>query len=216
VWTPLRGRLLPLAFALITQIGCNSGGQTGQVATLALNASPTSLSFGSVLDDGHSSLTSTLTNDGNSDITIFGVTVSGAEFSASGISNGTVLTPGQSTALMVTFTPTMSGAVSGASVSIASNATNSPTTINLSGTGTHWVALTWDASATSGVTYNLFRGTSPAGEGTTPANISPSTTLTYTDANVTPGTTYYYTVEAVDSDGSSGPSNEVLVTIPTP
>jgi len=80
----------------------------------------------------------------------------------------------------------------------------------------HSVVLSWGASSTSGVTYNVFRGTSSGGEGTTPINSSPVTQLTYTDTNVTPGSDYYYTVEAVDSGGSSAPSNEAVADIPNP
>jgi fibronectin type 3 domain-containing protein len=76
--------------------------------------------------------------------------------------------------------------------------------------------LIWAASPTSGVTYNVLRGTSSGGEGTTPINPSPITALTYTDTNVTPGTDYYYTIEVVDSGGISQPSNEVVADVPNP
>jgi len=160
-------------------------------------------------------MTTSVTNNGNANVTISGVTMVGVGFSASGIVNGTILTPGQSATLTVTFAPTSGGARSG-SVGIASNATNSPATISLSGTGMHSVVLTWSASPTGGVTYNVFRGTSPGSEGTTPINTAPITALTFTDTNVTPGTTYYYTVEAVDAGGSSDPSNEASAAIPNP
>jgi hypothetical protein len=189
---------------------------TGQAATVTLGANPGSLSFGNVNDDSSSSQTTSLTNSGNANVTISAMTVNGAGFSASGVSNGTVLTPGQSVTLTVTFAPTSAGAVSGANISIASNATNSPSTVSLSGTGAHVVVLQWDASATSGVTYNVFRGTTSGGESTTPLNTSPITSLSYDDTNVTSGITYYYTVEAVDSAGSSAPSNESVANIPTP
>jgi len=144
------------------------------------------------------------------------VAVTGAGFSASGISNGTQLTPGQSATLTVKFAPTTPGVVSGASITITSNATNSPTTISLSGTGTHSVLLQWTASTTAGVTYNVFRGTTMGGEGTNPINLSPVSTTSYTDTNVTSGLSYFYTVKAVDSGGSSAPSNEAQANIPTP
>jgi Abnormal spindle-like microcephaly-assoc'd, ASPM-SPD-2-Hydin len=189
---------------------------TGQAATALLGANPTSLSFGGVLDKSTSSLTTAVTNSGNSSVTVSAVTVTGAGFTASGMANGTVLTAGQSATLTVTFAPASGGAVSGASVSIASNATNSPLSIGLTGTGLHSVALNWGASSTDGVTYNVFKGTSSGGESTTPINTSPVTSLSYTDTNVTPGTDYYYYVEAVDSGGSSTPSNEAVADVPNP
>ena len=185
---------------------------TGATATLSLGTNPTSLSFGNVGDGTDSSLTTSLTNNGNSNITISGVTVTGAGFSASGVPNGTVLTPGQSSTLTVTFAPTTAGAVSGASVTITSNATNSPTTVSLSGTGTDSVLLQWAASPTTGVTYNVYRGTGSGRESATPLNTSPVSTTSYTDTNVTSGQTYFYIVEAVDSYGNSTASNEVQVT----
>ncbi|HKV47562.1 MAG TPA: choice-of-anchor D domain-containing protein [Candidatus Acidoferrales bacterium] len=188
---------------------------TGQATSLLLSASPTSLAFGNVMDQSSKQLTTTVKNAGNSNVTISGVSVTGAGLSASGVINGTVLMPGQSVLLTVSFAPISGGAVSG-SVSVTSNATNSPANVALSGTGMHSVVLTWDASPTSGVTYNVFRGTASGVEGTTPINTSPLSALTFTDASVTPGTGYYYTVEAVDSGGSSGPSNEAAAKIPSP
>jgi len=126
----------PLAVAL-------SG--TGAAPTLLLGANPTSLSFGSVNVNSNSSLTATVTNNGNSDVKISSVTTNGAAFSASGLSAGTTLTPSQSATLSVTFAPTATGSASG-SVTVASNATNSPATITLSGNG---------ASASGGPTVNV-------------------------------------------------------------
>jgi fibronectin type 3 domain-containing protein len=189
---------------------------TGQTASLLLGSNPTSLAFGNVTDDTTSSKTTSLTNSGNSSVTISGVTATGAGFSASGVPGGTVLTAGQSTTLTVTFAPTSGGAVSGANVSVASNATNSPAVITLTGTGAHCVALSWTASPTGGVTYNVFRGTSSGEEGTTPINSAAVTQTAYTDTSVSPGQTYYYTVEAVDSGGSSTPTNEIVAAIPNP
>jgi fibronectin type 3 domain-containing protein len=80
----------------------------------------------------------------------------------------------------------------------------------------HTVALSWGTSSTSGVTYNIYRGTTPGGEGTSPINTSAISETTFTDTNVTSGQEYYYVVEAVDSDGNSEPSNEAAVSIPTP
>jgi hypothetical protein len=189
---------------------------TGQAASAVLGASATNLAFGGVLDAGSSSLTTSLTNNGNSNITISGVTVTGAAFSASGIPNGTTLTPGQSATLTVTFAPTSGGPVTGANVSIASNAASSPLTIGLTGTGMHSVVVLWSPSTTSGVAYNVFRGTASGSEATTPINLSPVSGLSYTDTTVTPGSDYFYYVEAVNSGGSSAPSSEVSADVPNP
>ncbi|HEV2730176.1 MAG TPA: choice-of-anchor D domain-containing protein, partial [Terriglobales bacterium] len=114
-------------------LGINLSG-TGGTATLLLAASPTSLSFGNVNTGSSSSLKATLTNSGNSNVTISSVNASGAGYSASGVNANTTLTPGQTATVNVTFAPTAGGSASG-SVSVASNASNSPATISLSGTG---------------------------------------------------------------------------------
>jgi hypothetical protein len=213
--TPVTGTITLTTNGTPSQLVINLSG-TGQTATFLLGANPTSLSFGSVNDGTSSQLTSSLTNNGNSNLTISSVTATGTGFTVSGVANNTVLTPGQSATLTVTFAPAAAGAVTGASITIASNAAGSPATIGLSGTGAHWVALSWTASATSGVTYNVFRGTSSGAESTTPLNTTAISGTTYSDANVTSGQTYYYTVEAVNSAGSSAPSNEASAAIPTP
>jgi hypothetical protein len=191
---------------------------TGVAATETLTANPTSLSFGTVALNTSSSLTSTLTNTGNENVTVSGLTITGAGFSASGVSNGTILTPGQTATLTVTFDPTTAGAVSGASASIASNATGSPTTVALSGTGqavAHSVLLQWDGSVTAGVNgYNVYRATSSGGYSTTPLNPTPVSTTTFTDSTVTDGQSYFYVVTAVDAGEASSDSNEVSVSIP--
>jgi archaellum component FlaF (FlaF/FlaG flagellin family) len=96
-----------------------------------LSPSPTSVSFGNVSVGNNSSLAVTLSNNGNSNVTISGVNTAGAGYGASRVGADTTLAPGQ-TATLVVFAPTAAGSVSG-SVSVASNAGNSPATISLSG-----------------------------------------------------------------------------------
>jgi hypothetical protein len=103
-------------------------------ATLSLSASPTSLSFGSVNVGSNSAQSVTFTNSGNSNVTVSNVSVSGAGFNATGVSTGQVVAPGKTASLNVTFTPASSGALTG-SVTVTSNAANSPVSVALSGTG---------------------------------------------------------------------------------
>lgn len=105
------------------------------------------------------------------------------------------------------------------SVSIASNATNSPSTITVSGTGVsvtpHSVALSWTASTSTVSGYNVYRGTTSNGPYSTKLNPSPVTTVGYTDSTVADATTYYYVVTAVDSsDVESVDSNQATAVIP--
>ncbi len=72
------------------------------------------------------------------------------------------------------------------------------------------VTLQWssDPKATS---YNLYAGSRPGQEGTTPMQTAVSGTRTSL-SNLAPGETYYFTVAAVSAFGISPPSNEASVT----
>jgi hypothetical protein len=199
----------PLAIAL-------SG--TGVAATKLLGLSTSSLSFGNVNVGSNSALSVALTNNGNSNVTISSVGVTGAGFSETGVTANEVLTPNQSVTVTVTFAPGAAGAVTG-SVSIASNATNSPATISVSGTGVattpHSVGLTWSPSTSSVSGYNVYRGTTPNGPYPTKLNTSLLTTEQFSDSSVVSGQTYYYVVTAVDSsDVESVDSNQATAVIP--
>ena len=115
------------------------------------------------------------------------------------------------------FTPSAAARV--AALTITDNAKGSPHTVSLSGTGSHDVILSWTASATPGLMgYNVYRGTAPGGESSTPLNSTPINGMSYTDENVTARATYYYVVTAVASDGTtqSTNSNEAIASVPAP
>jgi len=119
----------------------------------------------------------------------------------------------------VTFTPAAAASVTG-SVTVASNATNSPATISLSGTGvqpvSHSVTLNWTASISPVAGYNVYRSTVSGGP-YTKLNSTLVTTTQYTDSTVQAGQTYYYVTTSVDSSNvESTYSNQVSATIPTP
>jgi hypothetical protein len=192
---------------------------TGSAAQAGLTLSPSSLNFSTVAEGSSKTLSSTLTNTGNSNINISSVKVSGAGFSAGGVSGGTILTPGQSTTLIVTFSPNSVGSTTGANVTIASNAINSPAMVALTGAGqapaSHRVGLSWNPSSSGGVTgYNVFRASNSGGYGANPLNAAPVSGTGYTDASVAAGQTYFYIVTTVGSGTSSVASNEVAVAIP--
>jgi fibronectin type 3 domain-containing protein len=103
---------------------------------------------------------------------------------------------------------------------VASNATNSPSAITLSGTGvqpvSHSVTLTWTASTSAVSGYNVYRSTISGGP-FAKLNSSLITTTSYTDSTVQAALTYYYVVTSVDSTGvESAFSTQVSATIPTP
>ena len=73
------------------------------------------------------------------------------------------------------------------------------------------VALDWTGPAAGGDSYNLYRGTSPGGEGAIPVKRGLNSTP-YLDTGLADGVTYYYQVTAVTGNQEGSPSAEVAVT----
>jgi hypothetical protein len=191
---------------------------TGIAATFTLGISPTSLSFG-IVTTGTSSAAQnvTITNTGNSNVSISQITLSGAGYTMTGGSAPVTLSPSQNMTLSVQFSPNVAGTLNG-NISIASNASGSPVTVSLTGAGVapvqHSVTLTWNASTSTVAGYNVYRSTVSGGP-YVKINSSLVTALNYTDSTVQSGTTYYYVTTAVDSSGNESVfSNEVSATIP--
>ena len=212
--------------ALFTVVVTNSAGSaTSNAATLTVNAatpgaltpSSTTLSFGNVIVTNSSALGVTLRNSGTVNITVSNVTISGAGLTASGVSNGQIITPGQIVTLNVTFAPAATGSVIG-SVTILSNASNSPLSISLTGFGVlaHSATLTWTASTSSVIGYNVYRGTVSGGPYVLVNSSLVSGTL-YVDSTVLSGQTYFYVATAVAAGSTeSVDSNQVSGVIPVP
>jgi hypothetical protein len=192
-----------------------SGTGTAPVASV----SPTSLAFGNVpIDITSSAQTVTLSNTGTATLGITSIGLTGANASDFAQSNacGSSLAAGANCTIVVMFTPSLAAAEK-ASLTITDNASGSPQTVSLSGTGTHDVILSWAASPTSGVVgYNVYRGSTSGGPYSTLLNSTPVNGTTYTDETVQAGQTYYYVVTAVGSNGvtRSAFSNQASATVP--
>lgn len=188
---------------------------TGVEESVKLTVSETSLNFGSVAVSNSQSKDVTITNSGNANVTIAGVTISGAGFSVSGGSNVT-LAPKQSETVAVNFNPKSKGSLAG-TLTISSNA---PTIkISLGGTalqgGNHSVGLTWTASASPVIGYFVYRRTGTTGTFSR-LDSSIDSLTSFTDNSVIDGATYDYVVTAVAAGNvESQFSAEVSVTIPT-
>ena len=189
---------------------------TGVAATQTLAFSTTSLSFGNVDTGSSSSQSVTITNSGNTSVTISQISESGAGFTLSGTATPVTLTAGQKMTFGVEFSPTSTGSDTG-TVTVTSNATGSPATVSLSGTGasaSHTATLTWTASTSTVSGYNIYRSTT-SGSGYAKMNSGLVAAVTYTDTAVENGVTYYYVVAAVDSSGlESVYSNQATAVIP--
>ena len=193
---------------------------TAAAAAVLLTPSATSLSFGSVVVGSSGMSQLTVKSTGNTNATISKVTVSGTGFVLGGSAASVILDPGQAESYTVNFNPKATGSLTG-TLTITSNAANSPLNILLSGTGVaagaqslHSVALTWEPSASSVTGYFVYRGSKPSGP-FAQLNSSPEPSPSYSDSTVSSGQVYYYFVTAVDSSNiQSADSNEVSVTIP--
>jgi hypothetical protein len=178
---------------------------------------PTPVDLGNVNVGGSNTKTVTIQNSGNTSVTITQASASGSGFTLTALTVPLTLAASQSTSFTVQFAPAAAGSVVG-SVTILSNAVNSPLTISLMGTGvqtvTHSVALSWIASTTPGVSYNVYRGSQTGGPYTR-LNGTPVASTAYTDTTVLSGLKYFYVVTAVDSSNiESVYSNEVPASIP--
>jgi hypothetical protein len=184
-----------------------------------LSASSTSVSFGDVTVGTSTAQLITLTDTGDTNISISSVSATGSGFNASGASN-MILTPNQSVTVSVNFSPTAAGGVTG-KLSIASDAANTPLEVPLSGTGIaptvqHSVTLNWQPSTSQVMGYFIYR-TSPSGGALSRLNPSAELSTTYTDRSVAGGENYLYAVTSVDYNNvESGFSDQVSVTIPSP
>jgi len=181
-------------------------------------ASPTSVNFGNVTVGSSGGQTITLNNTGTGSVTVSQANVAGTGFSVSGLSLPLTLAAGQGTSFTANFSPTATGSVTG-SVSIVSNATGSPTTVALAGSGvapSHYAQLSWTGSTSTVVGYNVYRGTVSGGP-YAKLNSSLVMSTTYTDNTVAAGKTYYYVVTAVDSNNAeSSYSNQAQAVVPSP
>jgi len=174
---------------------------TVNAATLLLSVNQGSLSFGNIDVGSSTTQQVTLTNSGNGNVTLSGMSVAGAGFSVSGASSGQILTPGQTATISISFQPVAAGSVTG-SVTVASNAASR--VISLSGAGvqlvSRTVSLSWVRS-TSTVNGYLVYSSQVSGGPYTRLTTSAVSLPSYSDASVQNGKTYYYVVTAVDAQG---------------
>jgi hypothetical protein len=106
---------------------------SGSGVQAGLSLTPSTAAFGTVVTGNTNSQTIQLTNSGTASLTVSQATVTGSGFSLSGLNLPLTLAAGQSLTFNIQYAPTAAGNVTG-SVSIASNAPNSPATIALSAT----------------------------------------------------------------------------------
>ena len=194
------------------------------LAQASVTLSPSSYNFGSTaVGTGTAWVTFTLSNSGSSAVSISNVTVSGPFVVSSNC--GSSVAANGSCPIYVYFYPTTSGAASG-TLTVTDSGTqtsaltgtggsggsctitpNAPTGLAASGTTSSstnlsWTAVTPPTNCTISSYTVLKNGTS----------IGTATGTTFAVTGLSASTSYSFTVEATDSNGTSGPSSAVNVT----
>ena len=199
---------------------------TGEKSAPALQATPSTINFGSHAVNSSAAQTVTLENTGNVALSISSVKTGSSAYTVSGLASGVKLEPDQRLEFQVSFHPTAKGTAT-ATMTVGSGALPAPVKLALSGTGSsttpvsptppaaaHSVALDWKASSSSISGYHVYRGGSSGGPYTRVSSSS-ITSLSYLDSSVESGSNYFYVVTAIASDGTeSAYSNEVSVDVP--
>jgi len=208
---------LPMLVALVGCQGVSSANKTSTNPTAGqLTVAPATLSFGNVAVGANSVKQGTLTAV-TSDITVTSATWSGQGYSLSGITFPVTVPSGQSIPFTVTFAPQAAGSAPG-SVTFNSDATDSAAAETFTGSGTqgsqHSVALSWNASTSQVIGYNIYRRIGSSGS-YTKLNSSLNPLTSFTDTAVQSGQTYDYVTTAVDaSNAESAYSNQATASIP--
>jgi len=166
-----------LALASNASNGATSVSLTGTgvaVAAPALSLGATSLSFGSVaVGTSAAAQTVTLTNSGSAALAIQGIQASGAFTETNDCPAS--LAAASSCTVSVVFTPSAAGAATGA-VTVASNASGSPHSVALSGTGVLTTNATLNWSSAGPIDFGSASvGTEPATQSITLSNAGPAT-----------------------------------------
>ena len=220
---------IALLAGVLAAAGCGGGGGTsgtrGAISTPAsalavLTMGSSSADFGDVAVGNTRSLEVTFSNAGESPLTLQQNSVSGSNFTASGIGAGVTLPPGQYVTLSVSFEPSATGKASGM-VSLESSTSTWPIDLPLSGNGVvaaHAAQLDWTASPSPAVGYNIYRTSAVEPfSNWTKLNSSPVATTSYTDWDVQIGQFYIFTVTSVSSENvESTLSNATTTTVPLP
>ena len=117
--------ILVSTFAFLS-LAANSAMAQGQITPF--------IAFGTVNAGSSSTIGMTLTNNGSTNTTISQVSVSGGAFTATGIATPYALAVGSTVTVSITFAPQTATTYSG-TVTVTSDAANSPLNITVSGTG---------------------------------------------------------------------------------
>lgn len=217
----------------VLSIGC--GGKPNLPSVVGSSAQLKAVSavqFGAVPIGGISSNFVAMTNTASAGTS---VTIAQIEVTGSGFRLGPTpdfpltLSPGQSLTVGIDFSPLSVGSMAG-KVSVVGDAANQLLAVSLTGSGHaasqrgtpngpggnsgHSVQLSWDASTSPVVGYNIYRS-SQSGGPYSKLSASPNPTTSYSDNTVQSGTTYYYVATSVNGRSQESQySNETIAAVP--
>jgi hypothetical protein len=179
---------------------------SGTGSQAQLGAVPGTASFGNVSTGNSNSQTISLTNGGTASVVISRATVTGTGFSITGLSAPVTIPTGSNVTFNAVFTPSAAGSVTG-SVSLTSNAPNSPLTIALSGTGVAGTQLL--SFSTSSLSFGSVNVGSNSDLGAALTNTGNSS-VTISAVNVTSAA---FTVSGISSGETLTAGQSVPVTV---
>jgi Abnormal spindle-like microcephaly-assoc'd, ASPM-SPD-2-Hydin len=199
-------------FVMGPGVNINFTGTGANTAGSQLTVNPNSLNFGNVTVQTTGVVPTALSASGG-DVTVSSASSSNSQFALQGTSFPLTIPAGQSVTVNVAFTPQNSGPASG-TLSFSSNATNSPATGSMAGTGVMpSVDLSWNP-VEDAAGYNVYRCVS-ASCAYSKLNSSLDTGAAFTDNSVAPGQSYSYVATSVSSTGQeSDYSSAVEVAVP--
>ena len=144
-----------------------------------------------------------------------GVTLGGAAIGGDGSWNGTAspISPSSSGNFTINIPAASAAIVELTGKSAPPPPPQPPSNLAAAAVSSSQINLTWTASPTSGVTYNVFRSTTSGFVPSSSNRIASAVAGTsFSDTGLACGTTFFYLVEAANAGGSSTPSNQASAT----
>src|SRR5262245_58076964 len=122
-----------MMIAALFQTGCV--GLTGESSSEDVTFTPTKVDFGQIAVGSKKTVSVTLTNAGDTSVTLPQATITGSAFSFGGLELPATLAPGDVLTFSATFAPTAVGAATGSIVVPSDDASLPPASLALTGLG---------------------------------------------------------------------------------
>jgi hypothetical protein len=178
----------------------------------AVTISPAALTFSAFTGATTAAQPVTLSNTGNGALSISGISITGANSSSFAQSNncGSSLAAAASCTVSITFSPATAGSFS-ASLSVADNASGSPHTVALSGTGA--LPPTFTVSSSTGAQTVSNGGTATYTITVTPQNGAFNNAISFTTSGLPGSATATFSPTTL-TPGSNAASTTLTITAP--